>query len=96
MALDHATLTWGAEVQADRYDVVYGTLADLSAGNLAAATCLEEDSPDTQSTHAGEPTPGTGYFFLVRAQTECRLGSFDSGGGGQTASRDLPVGDICP
>ena len=96
LAPDHATLTWDSEIQADRYDVVYGALADLSAGNLSAATCLEEDSPDTQSTHAGDPAAGVGYYFVVRAQYECRLGSFDSGGDGQTASRDLAVGDICP
>ena len=96
VAPDHSTLTWDSEAQADRYDVVYGALADLSAGNLESATCLEGDSPDAQSTHAGDPAAGSGYFFVVRAQRECRLGSLDSGGDGQVASRDLPVGDVCP
>ncbi len=92
---DRATLTWAATPEADRYDVIYGSLADLRGGNLAAAACLENDSIDASATQAQDPAPGQGQYFIVRAQRECRLGSFDSGGAGQSTSRDPAAQSIC-
>ena len=42
------------------------------------------------------PSPGAGYYLLVRAVNECRLGTYDTDGWGQAGTRDGVVPDVCP
>jgi hypothetical protein len=89
------TIGWDAEPIADRYDSVVGDLSALRVGDFSGATCLESDSADAQSVHASDPLPGQGFYFLVRAERECRLGSWNTGGEGQVTGRDAAVPETC-
>jgi hypothetical protein len=58
--------------------------------------CLANDAPETFNEGVGDPAPGTGLWYLLRAQPG---GSFDSGGPGQFAPRDAAIfasGNGCP
>jgi hypothetical protein len=95
IASDRMTIGWDAEPIADRYDSVVGDLLAARVGDFAGATCLESDSADAQSVHASDPLPGQGFYFLVRAERECRLGTWNTGGDGQVTGRDAAVPETC-
>lgn len=71
------------------YDVVRGDLAALSGGasgvELGPLSCIENDSPDTSSpVDPTLPSPGAGYFYLVRFRLGLSVGGFGSGSAGGT------------
>jgi hypothetical protein len=72
-----------------------GDLFAARVGDFSGATCLESDSVDAQSVHADDPLPGQGFFFLVRAERACRLGTWNTGGDGQVTGRDGAVPATC-
>jgi hypothetical protein len=87
------TLTWAAGPAGVAYDVAGGTLDDLHTGGTAAAVCLSNDgAPASFVDNRANPPEGTGYYYLVRAQTACGSGTygFDSA----SVERSLPA--ACP
>lgn len=90
---DKETLTWDPLVWATGYDVVKGDLVVLrdAAGEFATSviSCLEDGGENTSAQDGEWPVEGYGFFYLVRgiAASE-EPGTYDSGGTGQTESRD--------
>ena len=82
----------------DRYDLVDGDLMALRSkrGNFGAAgiVCGTEDGVTTSAPVAGLPSPGQATFHLVRAQRDCRNGTYDGGAPSQSTSRD-PALTVC-
>jgi hypothetical protein len=71
------TISWLALVEADRYDLLTGTLSSLASGGLTSAICFYENQtvlsvPDWQL----EPPSGNGRYYLVRAENLCGPGSW--------------------
>jgi hypothetical protein len=67
-------LSWDASPFSTRYDVVRGSVSNLSiAGttvSLGAVTCLEDDSPDNHTlgyADPAEPAPGEAFFWRICA-----------------------------
>ncbi len=91
-----ATLTWtapsapGGTVAATRYDTVRSTSpSDFNA----AATCLESDGADLQSTDAASPGAKKAFYYLVRAVNNCAPGDGPLG----FSSAGVPIaGRACP
>jgi hypothetical protein len=88
-------LQWSVVTPADAYDVVKGDLMALrsSNGNFTSSLddCLENDSSDTFSRDTATPTPANGFYYVVRAQNVCKVGSFDSGYSSQIEDRDVEI-----
>jgi N-acetylneuraminic acid mutarotase len=103
LQLDTLTdLAWSAEPSADRYDAIKGDLAALTAsgGDFSSSlvTCLEEGT-DRSAEDAAPVPAGGGFFYLVRAQAECKSGSYVGGGAGELPGRDAEIeaaGAGCP
>jgi Tol biopolymer transport system component len=85
-------LTWDASPFSLRYDVVRGSIANLSiAGstvNLGPVSCLEDDSPDNHTKGYGDPVqpaPGQAFFYLYRGSVgfDAAVGSYGQGSGGK-------------
>jgi hypothetical protein len=101
---DKATMGWNTVWTADRYDVMKGNLMALRAtdGDFTSSLsdCLENDSLDTQSFDSDEPSaPGDGYYYIVRAQADCRNGTCNCGHPKQVGDRDEEIDDSsnkCP
>jgi hypothetical protein len=99
---DKSTMHWNVEPVADRYDVVYGDINLLnSSGGFESSlsACLENGGTDTWAYHGAMPPQGEGYYYLVRAEADCRTGTYDSDGAGQAAGRDAGIEDsgaACP
>ena len=100
---DVASLSWSAPAGATGYDVVRGDLEDLrgSGGDFSAATtdCLEDNGTGTTLDVAGDPAPGEGVWFLVRALNCGGAGSYDTGQASQIDPRDAGIsasGNDCP
>ena len=69
------------------------TLDDLRTSATTTATCLSDDGAAASFTDGRpDPAPGTGYYYLVRAQAACGTGTygFDSA----SVERSLPA--ACP
>lgn len=93
---DKQTMNWNVEAQSDRYDVTKGDLAALisSGGDFTSSltSCLEDDSADTQAFDSEEPTtPGNGFYYLIRAQADCRSGTYNANLPGQVGDRDPEI-----
>lgn len=92
---DKQTLNWNTEAIADRYDVMKGDLMTirLSLGDFTASLthCLEDNSSDTESSDTGDPGPGGGFYYLVRAQASCKDGTCNCGHSSQVEDRDAEI-----
>jgi len=64
------------------YDVARGDLAELSAEPRPSDTCLEPGSTDTAAEDPSEPSPGDGFFYLVRGRNACGAGTYGDGASG--------------
>lgn len=89
--LDRRTLSWSAEAAQATHDVVRGDLGGLRATGgdfTSAATSCVAGVAATSLAVAGDPPPGDGIWYLVRA-VHCAtlLGTWDAGGA-QIGSRD--------
>jgi hypothetical protein len=85
--LDQATLAWtslaGASGPATVYDLVRGPLSDLHGGQpagseFAGAACLRNDfaSPPLTTTDTELPARGQGFYYLLRGDNACGMGSY--------------------
>jgi hypothetical protein len=87
------TLSWADAGPGAHYDVASQTLADLRANGTATATCLENDVAGTSTTDPRpDPAPGSGYYYLVRAQTACASGTY----GFDSDALERTPGAACP
>jgi hypothetical protein len=79
----NTTLTWNALPGGVVYDVVSSTLSDLRQNDTATASCLANDVSGA-STVDGRPNPaqGDGYYYLIRAQSPGRSGTFGADSSG--------------
>ena len=62
-----------------RYDVVRGSLSQLSLGS---GSCLSNDASARTLTDETSPALGTGFFYLVRASNACGTGPYGAGSTG--------------
>jgi len=85
-------LSWDPSPFSLRYDVVRGSIANLSiAGStvdLGSVSCLEDDSPDAHTKGHGDPAnpaPGQVLFYLYRGSVgfDAAAGSYGQGSGGK-------------
>ena len=91
---DRATLDWmppadlGGPV-APVFDVVRATAPD----GFDAAACVEaNDGADSFAIDADVPAPGDGFYYLVRAENPCGVGSWGQASGGA----ERGAGDCVP
>jgi hypothetical protein len=64
------------------YDVVTGNLMHLQQfGSFADASCIREDWPYTSHDLFQQAAPGNGFWYLVRGENVCGVGSYDDGTG---------------
>ncbi len=87
-------LSWTGQGAGFRYDVAGGDLGTLRAnGNESDATCLRDDEPGTSwEDTRPDPAPGSGHYYLVRAQNACGSGSY----GQRSSSAERSPGSDCP
>ncbi len=74
-------LAWDAQAPGTgpgvRYDVAAGTVSVLRSSGLASAACLAGDLELPSYDDArGDPAPGDGFFYLVRAENSCATATF--------------------
>jgi N-acetylneuraminic acid mutarotase len=87
-----ARFRWATSPSANGYDVTRGDLAALlaSGGDFALATtgCVGNDLADGQVEDDAVPSPGGGFWYLVRAVNGSGAGTYDGDDGEQAAPRD--------
>jgi uncharacterized repeat protein (TIGR01451 family) len=87
-------VSWLSISGAAAYDLVRGDLDTLRTFGdyTSGSTCLIEDTAALQHTDGDDPTPGEAFWYLMRGVDpnggSCGNGSYDSGGAGQSGSRD--------
>jgi hypothetical protein len=94
LTLTGNALMWTALPGAMHYDVVRGglrALPPLGHFSSAVSDCLAENASSTLFVDPSTPTPGDGFFYLVRGGSCGGEGTYDSGGVGQVRSRDAGV-----
>lgn len=91
LTLSHAhttgvtTISWGAPAdKGGTQALAYDSLRSTSPSNFtSAATCLESNGTDTQSTDNAAPAAGSARHYLVRAENDCPArGSLGTGSNG--------------
>jgi YD repeat-containing protein len=93
-ASDKRTMDWNIEAQADGYDVTKGDLASVRSGGgfgSSVLACVENDSADTQSVDLVDPSPGSAFYYVVRAKRACKSGTYNSVAGSQFTDRDSGI-----
>jgi hypothetical protein len=78
------TVSWSTQDPGAVYDVVRGALAEMRADrDFARASCGQDDmAGGSWNDAAPDPAPGTGLYYLVRAQSVCGDGGWGGGSGG--------------
>jgi hypothetical protein len=81
------TVGWTSMGAGIRYDVASGSLAALQVDrSTIGASCLAPDVPDTATPSIldgrSAPTAGDGYYYLVRPQDTCAIGSYGQASNG--------------
>jgi hypothetical protein len=85
-------LSWDPSPTSMRYDVIRGSIANLSVAgstvSLGPVSCLEDDSPDSHTRGYGdpvEPAPGQAFFYLYRGSVgfAATVGTYGQGTGGK-------------
>jgi hypothetical protein len=97
-------MSWDTVAEAEWYDVVKGRIVTLNSGSgdfgSAVGVCLENDSIDEASSDPeGVLSTDLGYFYLIRAQTSCKEGTYDGNPASQVGERDEEIAsseDACP
>ncbi|UCF66771.1 MAG: PD40 domain-containing protein [Acidobacteriota bacterium] len=97
-------LSWVPESGPLRYDAVRGDVAALGQGpgetvDLGAVICLEDDSPDSDTTGFGDPpdpVPGQAFFFVYRGSQGLDDGPGRYGPSSDGLERQPASGDCTP
>src|SRR5262245_21455067 len=86
---------WSEVPAAQTYDVVVGDLVHLRSkdGEFTAATlgCLASETTVTSAAFNATPSPGQGFWILVRGSNVSGHGTYDTGEAGQAGSRDAEI-----
>jgi hypothetical protein len=79
------TISWTAQGAGIRYDVASGSILSLRIDSgVVNATCLADDLTGTSTIDSQpSPAPGSGYYYIGRAQNECANGTYGYASGGQ-------------
>lgn len=73
-------LAWDSGASASGSGIVYDVArGDLSAVSGGSEICLESGSMDEVAVDATDPSPGEGYFYLVRGRNVCGAGTYGAG-----------------
>ena len=102
LSIDAAELAWPAVPGAAAYDVVRGHLTDPGVDPFTATgtdACVAPATASTSVAFAADPPVGTAWWFVARARNCGGPGTYDSGGAGQSGSRDAGIsasGAACP
>jgi N-acetylneuraminic acid mutarotase len=98
-----AVFAWAPLLGATAYDAVEGGLLSLrsSGGDFTSSvlTCLANDDSATSVAASGTPTPGDGFWVLVRGEGCGGIGTYDEGSASQQGSRDAEIAasaNACP
>ncbi len=72
-------LTWVTTSDASRYDILRGSVGVWPVGsNPGTETCLANDDYITRTTDASVPSFGHAFWYVVRAENACGIGSYGS------------------
>lgn len=91
-AFGGAQLGWRPADQANVYNSYAGTIGP--SGFAYNHACLEAGSPDTFSTHAALPPPGSVFYYLATGASRCGEGS--PGAASDGTERPLPAPCVPP
>ena len=77
---DRRSMTWVPAASATQYDVMWGNLADLHAeGTVGDAQCGWEDHQATSLVEPSIPSPGVGYYYILRGDApQLQAGTLDN------------------
>ena len=76
-------LTW-SPVSGAVYDVASGALSALRVNGTTAAACLSNNGATAGYVDVRpDPAPGTGYYYIIRAQGTCGAGTYGFASNGQ-------------
>ena len=88
-------LSWRGPADALAFDVVQGDLLLLhdTQGNYEISTdhCVVNDHPESVIPEAAVPSPGEGFWFLVRTESPFGKGIYDAGDLAQVGMRDEEI-----
>jgi hypothetical protein len=97
LGLDYTELSWktlaGQAGSATRYDTTSGNLALLTTPNrFTDAVCVLTDVSGTSATaYHPAPAPGEAWWFLVRAENACGVGSYGEDSTSQAGNPDPAI-----
>lgn len=96
LSKDEPEFTWNVAAGAPSYDLIRGLLSNLqllfSVVDLGPVVCIEAASVDTQTERdENDPSPGDGFFYLVRSHGIG--GTYGSSSGGLER---VPASGDCP
>jgi hypothetical protein len=75
------------------YDIASSSLSSLASSGTAAATCLVSDHESANYVdNRPDPPQGDGYYYLIRAQSACGVGTY----GWQSAGLERMPTAVCP
>jgi Thrombospondin type 3 repeat len=82
-------MSWTATPGGTSYDVVSGAVSALVVNGVTSATCLINNTASTSYNDTrANPSPGTGYYYLVRSSNICGAGSY---GQATSGAEELPA-----
>lgn len=84
-------LFWAASPDADSYQVLKGSMADLrnAGGSFAGAFCADPISLTPSYPENAVMVPGDLFYYLIRGVAGSTNGTFESDGPGQFTPRDI-------
>jgi len=89
-------IAWIPEPVSERYDVVKGDVLVLISSNgdyeASLIECLEHDLIDPSTFDGEVPPSGSGFYYLVRGERNCRSGSYSTGSTVEVPGRDEEIG----
>jgi hypothetical protein len=95
LRVSRTAVSFAPMLGAEAYDAVRGSLGTLrsTGGDFTAATsgCLGDDVAVTSVPFPDSPTPGQGFWVLVRPVNCAGPGRYDSGFASQVGSRDVEI-----
>lgn len=93
---DRSRMQWSAANSATHYDIMRGDLGTLRQNrSVGEASCRKDDQPQLSWSDADIPTPGNGFYYILRGDAHgWAPGTYDSAGPppGGAEGRDPQVG----